>query len=887
MDDEVRNELIRGRARRGSAGREVLMLNMTRDEHFPIDGAVEMLELIPGTETHGRVDGNPRRHPAGSDTARSRLLPADPHALSRGTGQAAQRVERFTLQASPSGTRTGEPETATTTAKIHSQCGEAETTENSATSRTTARAHVSSQVVASAYPAARANSCRDASRLECLTLAVRSGRADHRRADRVRARRIAGVARRGRAREARRCARAGDGGGADQLGRRLGAPPARVGRARRGDAASGAVSSASRSSPSTGSPSCSRAAELAAARPPAGVDSGRRVGGAPRARADAGPVRAGRASIPPPKRRSSPRTASSPTSTRRSSTLLAAQRAARTREVVRLHRSTQVAAAARSGTTSTISCGSPPTSSASGTPLVRGARHDHLLPPATLEHTGGPPAARAGRARPSSRSSPGSPARRRPTRRSWRACGGSASRPARRSPRASRRSWAPRCGTPPIPTTKCARSCAASSTRCARACRSSAWRCCTRPTSPYARLLHEHFDLAGIAHNGATTRSMSDSVLGRGLLRLLALGRHRVRPRRRVRPVRVGAGARRSRPPGPGGRGGNGSRATRASCAGSTNGAAGSARTRRRSPTDERGACATRAQVEALGGVRRRLSPPTSIPSTLPRTWSGLAQFAHRLVRRYLGAEARRACVAAVRAGRGAAGREPCSTGSARSTRSIPAPTIDVFRRTFELELDAARDRVGRLGDGVLVGSGRRWRSASSSIGCGSAGSPRACSRRCPRDDPLLVRPRPGRARRRAPAAFRPHRRRRARVARGARVHRRARACAPIPAAICGAAPSTCRRGSSRPTIAARRRGAVRSRRTRTAATHVDVSRQPARARGAGRARARAVGRAEPAVARARAQRGPGRLGVHPLRRQPRAPRRPAARDQPGRPGAR
>ena len=33
-----------------------------------------------------------------------------------------------------------------------------------------------------------------------------------------------------------------------------------------------------------------------------------------------------------------------------------------------------------------------------------------------------------------------------------------------------------------------------------------------------------------------------------------------------------------------------------------------------------------------------------------------------------------------------------------------PGPTLDVFRRTFELELDAARDRVGRLGDGVLVG---------------------------------------------------------------------------------------------------------------------------------------------------------------------------------------
>jgi len=44
---EARDELIRsGVARLG--GREVLMLNMTRDEHFPIDGAIEVLESIPG-----------------------------------------------------------------------------------------------------------------------------------------------------------------------------------------------------------------------------------------------------------------------------------------------------------------------------------------------------------------------------------------------------------------------------------------------------------------------------------------------------------------------------------------------------------------------------------------------------------------------------------------------------------------------------------------------------------------------------------------------------------------------------------------------------------------------------------------------------------------------
>src|SRR5262249_17578833 len=40
---------------------------------------------------------------------------------------------------------------------------------------------------------------------------------------------------------------------------------------------------------------------------------------------------------------------------------------------------------------------------------------------------------------------------------------------------------------------------------------------------PYARLLHEHLELAGISHNGAAVRTLADSVLGRTLVRLLAL----------------------------------------------------------------------------------------------------------------------------------------------------------------------------------------------------------------------------------------------------------------------------------------------------------------------------------------------------------------------------
>ena len=50
--DPARNELIRaGAARLGN--REVLMLNMTRDEHFSMEGAIEVLERIPGPKRMG------------------------------------------------------------------------------------------------------------------------------------------------------------------------------------------------------------------------------------------------------------------------------------------------------------------------------------------------------------------------------------------------------------------------------------------------------------------------------------------------------------------------------------------------------------------------------------------------------------------------------------------------------------------------------------------------------------------------------------------------------------------------------------------------------------------------------------------------------------------
>ena len=48
----ARNASVRDGARR-MGEREVLMLNMTRDEHFPLAGAVEVLEAFPGPKRMG------------------------------------------------------------------------------------------------------------------------------------------------------------------------------------------------------------------------------------------------------------------------------------------------------------------------------------------------------------------------------------------------------------------------------------------------------------------------------------------------------------------------------------------------------------------------------------------------------------------------------------------------------------------------------------------------------------------------------------------------------------------------------------------------------------------------------------------------------------------
>ena len=475
-----------------------------------------------------------------------------------------------------------------------------------------------------------------------------------------------------------------------------------------------------------------------------------------------------------------------------------------------------------------------------GRPARTRARHGHLLPAAALEHARGRAAARAGRAAPRLEiivGLTGSAAGRRAGR--SRACGASA------------RSWrpGPRSASSPSRGTE-------------------VWNA-SDPDDEVRTIVRGVVDAmrAGVPLERMAVLYASDEPYARlaaRALRVSPTSRTTARRRGRCRTPCSGAGccscSRSPTPTSPATtcaacsrprrcstdaadrsprRGGSGSRARRASCAASTSGATrldgvrGVVRRRRVGAIDER------AQVEALGafvaGLAADLDPgpvadARGAGSRSSRTGSSGASSAPR-----------RAAVRGRRSNRSRRGAsKPCSTGWARSTRSIPARRSRVFRRTFELELDAARDRVGRLGDGVLVGPvgmalgvdlDRVWV-------CGLAEGlfPSVPTRRS-----AARRPRTGCARGRAAAAFRSHGRRRTRAARGARldrgrarVHLSARRSAAQHRTRSVAVP----RGDDR---GGRRRGPVDPV-VRVRGDARRVPREPPRARGARRGGGRTVG---------------------------------------------
>jgi RecB family exonuclease len=208
---------------------------------------------------------------------------------------------------------------------------------------------------------------------------------------------------------------------------------------------------------------------------------------------------------------------------------------------------------------------------------------------------------------------------------------------------------------------------------------------------PYARLLHEQLALAGIAHNGTSVRALSDCVLGRALLHMLALPDHDFRRDEvcalfatapmldgRGRAVPAVTWERISRRAGV--------------VAGRTEWHARLDAFASEDPLVER----LREYVDALANALAPARPPSS--------WRAFAEWAHGLIRQFLGREARRERWP--RFEQDAARRVEATLDRLAGLDTVDrAPTPAIFRRTLELELSTARDRIGRLGDGLLVGS--------------------------------------------------------------------------------------------------------------------------------------------------------------------------------------
>ena len=233
---------------------------------------------------------------------------------------------------------------------------------------------------------------------------------------------------------------------------------------------------------------------------------------------------------------------------------------------------------------------------------------------------------------------------------------------------------------------------------------------------PYGRLVHEHLAAAGIAANGAAVTPLGARLAGRTLLHMLALpgtGFRRedvmawlagTRLRHEGSPVPVTAWERLSRAAGV---------------------VAGRHHFDRRLEDFAVEAEAEAAQAEAdpdapswLGERRRAdagrarqlrafvlaVADDLERAAARPRPWSERAAWAQRHLTDLLGGDRRR-------------GSWPRAerTGAERVERALrrlacldavePAVSLETFVRTLEIELEADLGRVGRMGEGVLVGS--------------------------------------------------------------------------------------------------------------------------------------------------------------------------------------
>ncbi|MEX0657494.1 MAG: PD-(D/E)XK nuclease family protein, partial [Egibacteraceae bacterium] len=233
---------------------------------------------------------------------------------------------------------------------------------------------------------------------------------------------------------------------------------------------------------------------------------------------------------------------------------------------------------------------------------------------------------------------------------------------------------------------------------------------------PYARLVAEQLDAAGVACNGRAVRPLADRMLGRWLLDLLALADTDY-----ARPALMGllAGAPVRGPDGRWIAAGAWERISRE--AGIVRGRGEWADKLAWFATDKRHRAAVedatddprawmvdrhRRDADRADELRAFVGELCDQLATAQRldTWRQLAEWCQDTVRRYLGGDRARARWPEVE--RAAADTVDEALDRLGGLDAIEGATdLDVFRRTLRLELDADLGRVGAFGRGVLVGT--------------------------------------------------------------------------------------------------------------------------------------------------------------------------------------
>lgn len=230
---------------------------------------------------------------------------------------------------------------------------------------------------------------------------------------------------------------------------------------------------------------------------------------------------------------------------------------------------------------------------------------------------------------------------------------------------------------------------------------------------PYARLVHEQLAAAGIPSNGVPVRTVGEALVGRTLRSLLALPDHGFRRDGVLALVSS------SRLLGTDGRWAPARAWERVSRdAGVVDGDdwqvrlathAGAQRARAdEAEADERPSSAARYRREAdhadslaafVAGLAHDLDAGQATTG-----WRAMAAWAQCLVARYLGGQRGRARWPEEE--RQAAERVEAMLDGLGGLDALggPAPTLELFRRTLDAELEGALRRVGRFGQGVLVG---------------------------------------------------------------------------------------------------------------------------------------------------------------------------------------